>query len=670
MTTKIGHYDLVTELGRGGMGVVYKGHEAALNRYVAIKMLSPQLAHDESIKERFLREARSMAALNDPHIIQVYFIGEDAGQPFFAMEFVEGESLSSFLKRDGRLTPQQAARVIYQTAQGLAVAHDRGVIHRDIKPGNLMLDQRGRIKIADFGIALSATDFSKKLTSTGEFVGTPGYLSPEVCTGEAVDLRSDIFSLGIVFFEMLTGRMPFTDESPLGLLLEVVRAEIPDVRELNSEVDEGLVAVLRRMTAKDPADRFQNCHELVEELARHPLVAGANTVSAAPVLSAAAGTMVGQKTPPQIKRATPAPVYATEQQARPATPAPEPTMEVPPPVRRPSVLESQGQRDQQRRGSAVWPIAAVLVLGGAIAGGWAFRDKIPGLNTLGSGGASTTAATTAPATTSPAASSSTTAAVPTASPAVTAPPATNVPPTLATGDASVAANNAPAVDPSANAPVAPTTPTTVAVVDTQPDPSQGIAGAQDPAGEAPADAEALGPLRRMAETRKDELARAEPPPPRREPARDVGPPKIAVVAFGDPAIGSPARQIVEEELINAGYIVADSDLLGIGGATKADMPAVFADLQRAGVKAVAVINVEGIGETQLNFYGQSQTQFNAAMTVRTYDVRNRSPLFGGGRTKVDFTSLNAEQMAREAIEPELRRMMSSLSAYKPGARRG
>ena len=190
MKTRIGHYDIVTELGRGGMGVVYKGYEAQLARYVAIKMLSPALAHDESVKERFLREARSMAALNDPHIIQVYFIGEDEGQPYFAMEFVEGESLSSYLKRETRMAPREAARAIYQTAQGLATAHDRGVIHRDIKPGNLMLDQRGRIKIADFGIAFQ-NDLSKKLTSTGEFVGTPGYLSPEVCTGQRVDQRSD-----------------------------------------------------------------------------------------------------------------------------------------------------------------------------------------------------------------------------------------------------------------------------------------------------------------------------------------------------------------------------------------------------------------------------------------------------------------------------------------------
>ncbi|MBR0345509.1 MAG: serine/threonine protein kinase, partial [Rudaea sp.] len=236
MKQQLGHYDLVAELGRGGMGVVYKGYESQLHRYVAIKVLADSLAHDPAIKERFLREARSMAALNDPHIIQIYFIGEDEGQTYFVMEFVDGESLSSVLKRETRLKPEQAAKIVYQTALGLATAHDRGVIHRDIKPGNIMIDSRGNVKIADFGIALSSADLSKKLTSTGEFVGTPGYLSPEVCLGKLVDQRSDIFSLGIVLFEMLAGRMPFTDESPLGLMLEVVKAEIPDVCSLNADV--------------------------------------------------------------------------------------------------------------------------------------------------------------------------------------------------------------------------------------------------------------------------------------------------------------------------------------------------------------------------------------------------------------------------------------------------
>jgi serine/threonine-protein kinase len=249
MRTRLGHYDIVAELGRGGMGVVYKGFETSLNRYVAIKVLADSLAHDEAVKERFLREARSMAALNDPHIIQIYFIGDDEGQTYFVMEFVEGESLGSMLKREGKLSVEQSAKVIYQTAMGLATAHDRGVVHRDIKPGNLMINGRGAVKIADFGIALSNHDLSQKLTTTGEFVGTPGYLSPEVCLGKPVDQRSDIFSLGIVMFEMLTGRMPFTDESPLGLMLEVVKAEIPDVREINADVDPEIARILDRMIA-------------------------------------------------------------------------------------------------------------------------------------------------------------------------------------------------------------------------------------------------------------------------------------------------------------------------------------------------------------------------------------------------------------------------------------
>ena len=305
MRTRLGHYDIVAELGRGGMGVVYKGHETSLNRYVAIKVLADSLAHDEAVKERFLREARSMAALNDPHIIQIYFIGDDEGQTYFVMEFVEGESLGSMLKREGKLPVEQSAKVIYQTAMGLATAHDRGVVHRDIKPGNLMINSRGAIKIADFGIALSNHDLSKKLTTTGEFVGTPGYLSPEVCLGKPVDQRSDIFSLGIVMFEMLTGRMPFTDESPLGLMLEVVKAEIPDVREINADVDPEIARILDRMIAKDPAERYQNCHELMADLGAHPLVAKGGPITLQPKMSTAAATMIGQKTPVSAQTSLP-----------------------------------------------------------------------------------------------------------------------------------------------------------------------------------------------------------------------------------------------------------------------------------------------------------------------------------------------------------------------------
>jgi predicted Ser/Thr protein kinase len=350
------------------MGVVYKGYEPSLNRYVAIKVLAESLAHDASVKERFLREARSMAALNDPHIIQIYFIGDDGGQTYFVMEFVDGESLGSLLKREGKLKPEQAAKIVYQTAQGLATAHDKGVIHRDIKPGNLMVTSRGAIKIADFGIALSTQDFSKKLTSTGEFVGTPGYLSPEVCQGKPVDQRSDIFSLGIVLFECLAGRMPFTDESPLGLMLEVVKAEIPDVCSLNAEVDAELSRILAKMVAKDPADRYQSCHELIADLARHPLVAkggplGLSPVSARlePILRAPGASLaVAQAGSTAIP-----PKDASFGDGLPALRA----------TRDSAVAPTRLARRHRHVFASPWTAAAIVLL--AAASAWAFRSHLP-----------------------------------------------------------------------------------------------------------------------------------------------------------------------------------------------------------------------------------------------------------------------------------------------------
>jgi serine/threonine-protein kinase len=645
MSTRIGHYDIVAELGRGGMGVVFKGHEPALNRYVAIKMLAPALAHDEAVKERFLREARSMAALNDPHIIQIYYIGETDGQPYFAMEFVEGESLSTFLKREGRMHPEAAARAIYQTALGLATAHDKGVVHRDIKPGNLMLNGRGHIKIADFGIAYSTTDLSKKLTSTGEFVGTPGYLSPEVCTGQPVDIRSDIFSLGIVFFELLTGRMPFTDESPLGLMLEVVRAEIPDVRALNGEVDDGLQAVLKRMTEKDPAARYQDCHELVADLARHPLLAAGNTITARPVLSTAAQTMLAMKTPlPGVRAATPPPLVAADDlstRAKGQTPPPAP---LPPPVRA-SVLEAQAKRSGTGSG-ALLAVAAVLLLAVLGGGAWAMRDRIPFL-----GGQVASSATMN-------VQGASVAVNPPAAPAPVVPPPAPPPPPVA-------------VEPAVPAPSDPSAPS-----------HTGIAGPGALPPSATDAAQSLEPLLRMAEQVRAEsergasATRSDPPrvasttPPREQapPVRPAGPPKIAVVAFGDPAVTGPAKQAVEEALMNRGFLVADTDALG--DFARGDLPQILGGAPRHGVRAVVVVRAEPIGQQQLNYYGQSSTLYSATLTVRPYDVSTRSPLSAGIRAKVDFTSLNAEANTLEALEPDLPRVLGSLAGFKPRGQGG
>ena len=184
MIEKLGHYKIVSELGRGGMGVVYKAYEESLNRYVAIKVLGEHLSHDENFVKRFVREARAAAGLSHPNVIQIFYIGHEAppapnphGQGerhYFVMEFVEGRSVHDVLEQEGALDPMRAARIVQQAASGLAVAHDQGLVHRDIKPANLLVTKDERVKIADFGLALAPTDGATRLTATNSLMGTPG----------------------------------------------------------------------------------------------------------------------------------------------------------------------------------------------------------------------------------------------------------------------------------------------------------------------------------------------------------------------------------------------------------------------------------------------------------------------------------------------------------------
>ncbi len=662
MKQQLGHYDIVAELGRGGMGVVYKGYETSLNRYVAIKVLADSLAHDESVKERFLREARSMAALNDPYIIQIYFIGDDAGQTYFVMEFVDGESLGSLLKHEGKLKPEQAAKIIYQTAQGLATAHDKGVIHRDIKPGNLMITSRGSVKIADFGIALKTQDFSKKLTSTGEFVGTPGYLSPEVCLGKPVDQRSDIFSLGIVLFECLAGRMPFTDESPLGLMLEVVKAEIPDVRSLNAEVDPELSRMLGKMIAKEPAERYQSCQELVDDLAKYPLVAKGGPITVQTKMSPAAATMIGQKTPVSGQRplpsTTPTPRPLPVQTDASTSPRAQPLLAA---SAHEPVLQRQTDSSQNgsKRSSALpLAIAAILLLG--VGGGaYAFRDRIPFLQPyLGA------PATTANSTTTPAATigASNTTVAPVAAPAANL----AVTPALATPPAVVAS----AASPTATSNAA--TATTVASA-AEPIPTNAVPG---PA----ARASQVEPLKELAAAQAAEAA----PPPHvarvTEPPPVAAPPKphiptVAVIAGGDSAVSEPAEQAIEQMLSKHGYHLINQDMLPrvsqLLGGERPNFGRILETLAGNGrVDAVVFINARPVGTQQLNYYGQSSTLYTVHLGVHAYSVGSRGMLGPGWSEQVNFTSLNAAEKAREAVEPMLEQVEEKLIDYRARGNRG
>ncbi len=693
--SKVGHYDIVAELGRGGMGVVYKGYEASLHRHVAIKMLSEALADDAMVVERFYREARSMAQLNDPHIVQIYLVGEDAGQPYFAMEFVEGESLSQRLKRERRLEPFEAARILLQVAQGLATAHDRGVIHRDIKPANLLITQRGVVKVADFGIALATQDFNKKLTGTGQFVGTPGYLSPEVCLGKQVDQRSDLFALGIVFFEMLTGQSPYKDESPLGMMLEVVQAEIPDVRQVNDAIDPQLAAILKHMVAKDPADRYPDCHQLIADL----VAAGVNT--AMPVTPSRAapnplvGTVVNAPTPPEMQRLrTPAPVapapgYVTQPSAERAVPVPPPPVAVAPapaPVRA-AIVET-------RKSSALPWAAAVLALVAAGGGSaWYFgnRDNQPTANPPSAVAASTS---TAPATANPvpapppasAAVVSQTTADPVTPPVVAgSPSASPVPQDAATAAAAVPAvsaappevDTAPVAVAKAQTPVESEAAASVVVAQTPPMPAESAeasepgprasAPASNPSPESAAIGARLADMREQRRERRADLAgkqqyaKAVPAPSPQAPAY-AGPPRVLVLGFGDSAVAGSAEMAIEERLSESGLDVVDEDLIGgLSGieAGSADMARLVAEAGRH-AEFVVVVRAVPIGESVLTFYGEAMTQYTARLDVGAYDVRNRRKLGSGWSAPVSFTNLNADPNTRAAIAPYLGRIAQGL----------
>jgi serine/threonine-protein kinase len=355
---KIGHYKIVSELGRGGMGVVYKGFEESLHRYVAIKVLGDHLASDEQFLSRFTREARAAGGLSHPNVIPIYYIGEDDGLHYFAMEYVSGRSVQSMIRSEGRISNPRAAQIIIQAANGLAAAHDAGIIHRDIKPANLMVDERGVVKVADFGVALPA-EAQTKLTATGALMGTPGYLSPEHCMGEAIDLRADIYALGVTYYEMLTGRMPFNAESPLALLRQILQEDPPDVTQLNSEVDADAKRILMKMIARNRDERYQTCHELIADLEEYLAARGVRNVTAS-LASRSTAAPGAAATPTVIIGSVPtqAGIETVAAAAAPITapgdtpfvkPATQPTPYVPPPP-------------QQKSGRSTFAIIAIVAL--------------------------------------------------------------------------------------------------------------------------------------------------------------------------------------------------------------------------------------------------------------------------------------------------------------------
>ncbi|HEX9610480.1 MAG TPA: serine/threonine-protein kinase, partial [Gemmatimonadales bacterium] len=258
-----GRYSLERELGRGGMGIVYLARDLRLERVVAIKLLPPERARDDGLRQRFVREARTAAKLSHPHIIPIHAVEETGAFVYFVMAFVDGETLGARVRREGRLKPHEAARVLREVAWALAYAHAQGVVHRDVKPDNILLERgAGRALVLDFGIARLVQ--APGVSGAGELAGTPEYMSPEQASGDAVDGRADLYSLGVVAFLALTGRLPFTAPTVPALLVQHVTAPPPRLEAPGAP--RVLVGAVERCLAKDPAARFQSGEALADAL--------------------------------------------------------------------------------------------------------------------------------------------------------------------------------------------------------------------------------------------------------------------------------------------------------------------------------------------------------------------------------------------------------------------
>jgi serine/threonine-protein kinase len=612
MVDRIGHYRIVAELGRGGMGVVYKAHEESLNRFVALKVLGEHLTEDPAHVERFLREAQSAARLNHPNIVQIYAVSQDQGRHYFAMEYVSGQSLQQVLRSRGTLDSIQAARIVLQTASGLGAAHEQGIIHRDIKPANLMIDERGLVKIADFGLALMTAAVSR-LTATGMFMGTPGYLSPEQCLDQDIDHRTDIYSLGVTLFEALSGKAPFTGDSPLALLRQIIDVEPPDLADLKPNVDPELRTLVQRMMVKDRDLRVSSCAELIGGLEAYLASKGA----AGTLVERLAVSASGNAPPPPPPTATadqldtdPTMAVSGDLQEPGAPPVTKPAADRDAPIVESAPLPSQ----PPGRGRNIAIVAALVVLLGlaavVVGGVVAWRSGLFGFATASSDSTGEDAPSTMQSSSTPTDDAETEAAA--GNDAVL---------TLA------AAGTADETSPhhTDDSQVVPAQPTVAPAEKIRPSGStRQSAGAQP---------------ERKGESFRAPIATAIPP---------AG---TVVIAVGEQLLAGEAEAYVENALARAGIPLVDegtipgiSELIGSGAVPG---PGEVQAMLGPFVRNLVMIRIEYLGERPLTYMGQRDVAFQARVAVVPIDVQSGRALDPPARFRVEYTHLNAERVVQE-----------------------
>ena len=257
-------YQIIKTLGEGGMANVYLAHDTILDRNVAVKVLRGDLANDEKFVRRFQREALSASSLSHPNIVEMYDVGEDDGQYYIVMEYVDGKTLKQVLKARGRLSVPEVVDIMLQLTDGMAHAHDAYIIHRDIKPQNIMILSNGMIKITDFGVATALN--STQLTQTNSVMGTVHYLPPEQAQGKGSTIRSDIYSMGIMMYELLTGLVPYKGDNAVEIALKHLKEPLPSVRKKDPSIPQSIENVILKATAKNPKNRYTDAREMHQDL--------------------------------------------------------------------------------------------------------------------------------------------------------------------------------------------------------------------------------------------------------------------------------------------------------------------------------------------------------------------------------------------------------------------
>ena len=293
-----GRYRIEDRIGAGGMSTVYRAFDETLERQVAIKILHGHISEDAPSLERFRREARTVAQLSHPHVVMVIDAGEDEGHPYIVFEHVRGETLKDRIRREGQLPVAEAVAYAIEIGRGLQAAHERSLVHRDVKPQNVLIDDEGRAKVTDFGIALGLE--SNQLTGAGKVIGTTDYVSPEQAMGQEVTGQSDVYSLGIVLYEMLTGRVPFSGDNHVSVAMKHIHEGMPDVRSVRPEVSAVLASLIERATAKDQRARYASMADFVKDLEEvltyESARSGGATGEATAILSQLPSAVTGRRT--------------------------------------------------------------------------------------------------------------------------------------------------------------------------------------------------------------------------------------------------------------------------------------------------------------------------------------------------------------------------------------